>query len=151
MSRRWTWPEGWRVPLAVQMWGCDWRGKDGRWEAWEGDRAGKLRLRERVPVCGHIASGEEEWGQEPGLSTSRSCPGQATASLRVTTGTHACASKSPPGRSLPRAPLGSSRASFRTIGLIVIGIWKHCKNACLLIYGDCCKESVGLRKAYFLP
>lgn len=62
--------------------------------------------------------------------------------LTGTTGTHACATKSPPGRSLPRAPFRSSRASFHTIVFIVIGIWKRCKNASVFSYMEIVAEKV---------
>lgn len=41
---------------------------------------------------------------------------------------------STPGWSPPRAPLGSSHASFYFIVLTAIGIWKHCKNASAFSY-----------------
>ena len=102
----------------------------------------------RLSVGGRLAAVMQHvrtragWG--PGLSTSGPALGYGVPWRAGTT------------HSFPRAgpfpgPLGSSRASFCTIVRRVVGIWKHCKNARLLIYGDYCKESAGLGKGHFLP
>lgn len=59
---------------------------------------------------------------------------------------------STPGWSPPRAPLGSSRASFYFIVLTVTGFWKHCKNASAFSYMEIVAVKVLVwGKVNFLP
>lgn len=94
-----------------------------------------------MSACGHMASLEEELGQEPGLSTS----GPAPDGLPLDHGHHWHAHPAnlpPPVWSLPRAPLRSSPASFCTIVLTFIGTWKHCKNASVFSYMEIVAKKV---------